>query len=181
MALFEADFREGSRKMPESTEFPEAHTQSRLIELTAEIVAAYVAHHTIRPSDIPELIRTVATSLQMPGKTEAPAMPAPAVPVRRSIVKDHLVCLICGRKQKTLKRHLMTAHSLTPSDYREQFGLNADYPMVAPDYSTRRSEMAKQLGLGRRREPEPEPEPEPVAPPRRRTRRKEAAAAEETS
>ena len=141
--------------------------QTKLIELTTEIVAAYVAHHSIRPADVPELIRTVASSLQMPGKVEAQAPPAPAVPVRRSIAKDHLVCLICARKQKTLKRHLMTAHGLSPAEYRDQFGLNAEYPMVAPDYSTRRSEMAKQLGLGRRREPE---KPRKAPPARRRSK-----------
>ena len=140
--------------MPNSTDPAGTIDQSKLIELTTEIVAAYVSHHSIRPSDVPELIRTVASSLQLPGRAETPAAPAPAVPVRRSIAKDHLVCLICGRKQKTLKRHLMTAHGLSPSEYREQFGLSSEYPMVAPDYSTRRSEMAKQLGLGRRRETE---------------------------
>ena len=147
----------------------DALDQTKLIELTTAIVSAYVAHHSIRPSDVPELIRTVASSLQLPGRVETQAAPAPAVPVRRSIAKDHLVCLLCGRKQKTLKRHLMTAHGMSPSDYRDQFGLNPDSPMVAPDYSTRRSEMAKQLGLGRRREPEPAPPP----PARRRGRRKE--------
>lgn len=140
--------------MPSSTDPAGTIDQSKLIELTTEIVAAYVSHHSIRPSDVPELIRTVASSLQLPGRPEAQAAPTPAVPVRRSIAKDHLVCLLCGRKQKTLKRHLMTAHGLTPTEYREQFTLSAEYPMVAPDYSTRRSEMAKQLGLGRRREPE---------------------------
>ena len=128
---------------------------SRLIELTAEIVAAYLAHNSVQPAEVPDLIRTVASSLQMPAQAPAPAAPEPAVPIRRSVTKEYLVCLVCGQKQKTLRRHLATAHGLTPAEYRKRFRLGSDYPMVAADYSARRSEMAKHLGLGRKREPEP--------------------------
>src|SRR5690606_34137032 len=101
---------------------------------------------------------------------EEAAMPEPAVPIRKSIAKDYLVCLVCGRKQKTLKRHLLTAHGLTAAEYRDRYGLSSDYPMVAPNYSTARSEMAKRLGLGRRRQDAPVVEEESSGS-RRRARR----------
>lgn len=123
---------------------------TKLAELTAQIVAAYVTNNSIAPSDVPDMIRAVAASLQ-PGRAVPEASrAAPAVPVRKSITPDHLVCLVCGKHQRTLKRHLETAHGMDPAQYREQFGLERSYPMVAPAYSASRSEMAKQLGLGRK-------------------------------
>jgi predicted transcriptional regulator len=143
---------------------------TELAELTTDIVAAYVAHNAMSPADLPKVIDMVSRGLQGIGQAaeeDAPASkPAPAVPVRRSISPDQLTCLICGKAQKLLKRHLTTAHELTPAAYRELFDLKADYPMVAPSYSQRRSEMALRLGLGRKQAPPP---------PRRRARRKSAA------
>jgi predicted transcriptional regulator len=127
--------------------------QTTLAELTAEIVSAYVAHNTVAISDVPQLIGSVAGRLAVLEAEEAESAaaaqkPVPAVPVRRSIAKDHLVCLLCGQPQKLLKRHLTTAHDLTPADYREMFELKAEYPMIAPAYKALRSAIAKKIGLG---------------------------------
>jgi predicted transcriptional regulator len=120
-------------------------------KLTTEIVVAYVTRNTIAPTDLDDLIGAVARALGAIGREQPePARPAPAVPVRRSIRDDHLVCLVCGKQQKTLRRHLHTAHQLTPEAYREQFALKPDYPMAAPGYSRQRSEMARRIGLGQR-------------------------------
>jgi predicted transcriptional regulator len=123
-------------------------------KLTTEIVVAYVARNTVAPADLGDLIGAVARALGTLGREQAePAKPEPAVAVRRSIHDDHLVCLACGKQQKTLRRHLDVAHQLTPEAYREQFGLRPDYPMAAPGYSRQRSEMAKRTGLGQRVQP----------------------------
>jgi predicted transcriptional regulator len=120
-------------------------------KLTTEIVVAYVTRNTIAAADLGDLIGAVARALGTLGREQAePAKPAPAVPVRRSIQDDHLVCLLCGKQQKTLRRHLDVVHQLTPEAYREQFGLKPNYPMAAPGYSRQRSEMAKRVGLGQR-------------------------------
>jgi predicted transcriptional regulator len=120
-------------------------------ELTTEIVVAYVTRNTIAPADLGDLIGAVGRALETLGQEQAePVKPEPAVPVRRSIHDDHLVCLVCGKRQKILRRHLDVAHQLTPEAYREQFGLKPDYPMAAPGYSRQRSEMARRSGLGRR-------------------------------
>lgn len=121
-------------------------------EGTAEIVAAYVKHNPVNVSDLLDIITTVGASLR--GVTEggpAPEKPIPAVPVRRSVKNDHIVCLVCGQQQKMIKRHLQTAHDLSPDAYRELFDLKADYPLVAPSYSEIRSRLAKKFGLGRKR------------------------------
>ncbi len=142
---------------------------TELAELTTNIVAAYVAHNAMSPADLPKVIDVVGRGLQgigLAAEEEAPpSKPAPVVPVRRSISPDQLTCLLCGKAQKLLKRHLTTAHELTPAAYRELFGLKADYPMVAPSYARQRSEMALRFGLGRK---------QPPPPPRRRARRKSA-------
>jgi predicted transcriptional regulator len=134
---------------------PEGLEQTTLAELTAEIVSAYVSCNQIGPSDLGILVSTVAGELRMVGRVEQPpeSKLEPAVPVRRSIRPDHLVCLVCGKPQKTLKRHLGAAHGLTPAQYRERFELKADYPMIAPSYARQRSELALQLGLGRPKKP----------------------------
>ena len=121
--------------------------------LTTEIVVAYVTRNTIATTDLGDLIGAVALALEQLGreKTE-PAKPEPAVPVRHSIRDEHLTCLVCGKQQSTLRRHLDVVHQLTPDAYREQFGLGADYPMTAPGYSRKRSEMAKRFGLGERKQ-----------------------------
>jgi predicted transcriptional regulator len=122
-------------------------------ELTTEIVVAYVTRNTITPADLGDLIGAVARALNGLGRAQAePAKPEPAVPVRRSVQNEHLTCLVCGKQQRTLRRHLDVVHQLTPEAYREQFGLGADYPMTAPGYSRQRSEMAKRFGLGQRKQ-----------------------------
>jgi predicted transcriptional regulator len=130
--------------------------QTTLAELTAEIVSAYVSHNETIPSDLGTLVSAVASELRKVGtRVEQPAESKiePAVPVRRSIASDHLVCLVCGKKQKLLKRHLLVEHSLTPDQYRELFDLKPDYPMVVPSYAQRRRELALQIGLGRPKKP----------------------------
>lgn len=121
-----------------------------LAELTTEIVSAYVAHNPLATSDLARLISVVAAELRAVGQqAEAPPTRVePAVPIRRSIQRDRLTCLICGKRQKMLRRHLGVAHDLTPAQYREMFGLKPDYPMVAPSYSEERAELARKIGLG---------------------------------
>jgi len=126
-----------------------------LVELTADIVAAYVSNHVVPVSDLPNLISDVHSALS---STSAPA-PAvtvvekqkPAVSVRKSVQDDQITCLECGGSFKSLKRHLMTHHGLSPEEYREKWDLAADYPMVAPAYAEARSRLAKEMGLGQRR------------------------------
>jgi predicted transcriptional regulator len=121
--------------------------------LTAEIVAAYVSNNSVAANDLPNVISQVHAAL---GGTTTPVeevveKPTPAVTVRRSIQDDHLICLEDGQKFKSLKRHLMTHHGLTPEQYREKWELAADYPMVAPAYAEARSKLAKEMGLGQKR------------------------------
>lgn len=135
------------------TDMDKSDSSELLIELTAEIVAAYVSNNSVAANDLPGVISQVHAAL---GGTVAPAeevleKPKPAVSVRRSIQSDHLVCLEDGQKFKSLKRHLMTHHGLTPEQYREKWELPADYPMVAPAYAEARSRLAKEMGLGQKR------------------------------
>lgn len=121
-----------------------------LIGLATEIVAAYVSHNTIEAEAIPDLLRTVHRSLSSLSEPLAPSEPPkPAVPVKKSIHKDYIVCLEDGLKFKSLKRHLRTKYDLSPDEYRARWDLPADYPMVAPGYSQQRSRLAKSMGLGR--------------------------------
>ncbi len=140
---------------------PEEKDNASLTEMTTRIVSAYVSHNRVEPDQVPQVIQAVARDLKalQSGETEETGTTVqPAVNPRRSIGRDHLVCLVCGRKQKALKRHLAKAHDLTPEQYREMFGLRPDYPMVAPNTSKRRSEIARSIGLGRRdNEPEEDP------------------------
>ena len=124
-----------------------------LVTLAADIVSAHVANNKVAIGDISNLILSVHGALA--GLNEAPTQEGPErkkalVSVRASIKPDHLVCMECGRKQKTLKRHLATAHGMTPDQYRADYGLPASYPMVAPNYSEQRRALAKSLGLGRK-------------------------------
>jgi len=123
-----------------------------LLALTTEIVAAHVSNNTVAVADLPALINQVYQSLSNIGQgTVAPAeRPQPAVSIKRSIHPDHIVCLEDGKKLKMLKRHLKTAYNMTPEEYRERWGLPADYPMVAPNYARQRSRLAKEIGLGTR-------------------------------
>jgi predicted transcriptional regulator len=145
--------------------------KSQIVELTAEIVSAYVANNAVRAQDLPTLIASVHTSVQALGSPPAPIeadKPVPAVPVKRSITPDHLISLEDGRRYKSLKRHL-TGRGMTPAQYRAKWGLPHDYPMVAPAYARQRSELAIALGLGQqRRKATPEtPAAEPSAPVKR--------------
>ncbi len=136
----------------------ERSDQAALAEMTAEIVSAFVSHNQVRPVDVGHLVGLVGgrlASLAAEVANAVPPPPEPAVPIRRSIGKDQMTCLICGQKQKLLKRHLATAHDLTPDQYRERFGLKSDYPMVAPNYAKARSEMALRIGLGRPKKAQP--------------------------
>src|SRR6202166_2513370 len=124
------------------------------IELTAEIVSAYVSNNTVPAAEIPSLINQVHSALsRVSGKSgDAPAEPLkPAVSLKKSITPEHIVCLEDGKKFKSLKRHLRTQYNMTPEQYREKWGLSADYPMVAPNYAAARSQLAKQMGLGQQR------------------------------
>jgi predicted transcriptional regulator len=127
-------------------------TEDTLLTLTADIVAAHVSNNSVAVNDLPHLIQNVHSALSgISARPAAPeAKPEPKVSVRSSIKPDFITCLECGQKQKMLKRHLMTAHNETPVEYRQRFGLAADYPMVAPNYAQQRSKLAKEIGLGTR-------------------------------
>jgi predicted transcriptional regulator len=140
--------------LQEVTHVTEELARSKLAEMTAEIVSAYVSHNQVLPAELPDLIGSVAVRLVTLGREQdqaEAAKPEPVVPVRRSLSRDHITCLLCGRKQKLLKRHLSSAHQLTPPEYRELFGLKRDYPMTAPSYVEMRAEIARRVGLGRPR------------------------------
>jgi predicted transcriptional regulator len=124
--------------------------QRELLELTTEIVAAHVSNNTVAMGDIPELIQQVYRTLSTVGGNgaAAPERPQPAVPIRKSVTPDYIICLEDGKKLKMLKRHLKTAYNMTPEEYRERWNLPADYPMVAPNYAAQRSSLAKKIGLG---------------------------------
>ena len=128
----------------------------RLIELATDIVSAYVAHNAVPAGDLPTLIKTIHTSLDrmQAGPVPEPAVeaPQPAVSVKKSVTDDYIICLEDGRKFKSLKRHLQSAYGLSPDQYRTKWGLARDYPMVAPAYASKRSELARKIGLGRKAE-----------------------------
>ena len=122
-----------------------------IIAWTADIVASHVQNNSVAINDLPQLIRTVHDSLTGLSGAAPVEKPMPAVPVRKSVTPDHIICLEDGRKLKMLKRHLATAYGMSPEEYREKWGLPADYPMVAPNYAKQRSSLAKKIGLGKRR------------------------------
>ncbi len=130
---------------------PEQPDQSNLLALTTEIVSAHISNNRMAAADLPNLIQQVFATLATtkPGSAAA-ERPQPAVSIRRSITPDYIVCLEDGKKLKMLKRHLKTSYNLTPEEYRERWGLPADYPMVAPNYAAQRSALAKKIGLGTR-------------------------------
>ena len=125
---------------------------SDVLRMTADVVAAYVRNNPLASNDLPEVISLVHASLTDIGRdASAAAVPLqPAVPIRRSVTPDYIVCLEDGKKLKMLKRHLRTSYNLTPDEYRTKWQLGPDYPMVAPNYAKRRSEFAKQIGLGQK-------------------------------
>jgi predicted transcriptional regulator len=126
-----------------------------LIELASQIVAAYVGRNAVEQADLPKLITEVHKALEQvagtPARKDEGNEPKPAVSVKKSITPDFLVCLEDGKKFKSLKRHLRTHYDLSPEEYREKWGLPADYPMVAPNYAVARSNLAKKMGLGQQR------------------------------
>ena len=125
--------------------------RSQLIELVSDIVSAYVAHNPVPVAELPKLIERVHATLQeIEGAPPAEPKPdlKPAVPVRKSVTDEHIVCLEDGKKFKSLKRHLRTRYDMSPEEYREKWGLAADYPMVAPNYARQRSDLARKMGLG---------------------------------
>ena len=132
---------------------PDDKPTAELLEHTTRIVAAQVANNPIAVTDVPGLIATVHETLAKLGPEEPAPRPEPAVSIKQSVKPEYVVCLEDGEKHKMLKRHLRTAHELTPDDYRKRWGLPSDYPMVAPNYAKKRSELAKKIGLGRKPEP----------------------------
>ncbi len=132
-----------------------AEAETDLLRLSAEIVASYVANNSVSAASIPDLIRSVHASVASLGQAEpaAPERPAerpkPAVPVSKSIQHDYIVCLEDGKRLTMLKRYLRSRYNMSPEDYRRRWGLGPDYPMVAPAYAARRSDFAKQIGLGK--------------------------------
>ena len=125
----------------------------QLLDLSSKIVSAYVSHNSLSPSDLPKLITEVHNCLQALLFNKELVLleePKPAVPVRKSVTADFIICLEDGKNFKSLKRHLRTHFNLSPDDYREKWGLPANYPMVAPNYSATRSKLAKNIGLGRK-------------------------------
>ena len=134
----------------------ESQKQTELLtELTSEVVSAYVSNNSVPSTDLPQLITQVYGALSSTGGTVATAEPAerpkPAVPVKKSITPEYLVCLEDGKQFKSLKRHLKTHHNMTPEQYRERWDLPSDYPMVASSYSESRSKLARDMGLGQKR------------------------------
>lgn len=128
--------------------------QGDLIELAAEIVSAYVSNNSVPAADLPGLINEVYTALTRVGTPviETTSEPLkPAVSVKKSVHNDYIICLEDGKKFKSLKRHLRTQYNMSPEQYREKWGLPADYPMVAPNYAAARSRLAKEMGLGQQR------------------------------
>ena len=142
-----------------------------VLELVAQIVSAHCASSTVEVEALPALIHQVHAALMQVGEPEPihKERPEPAVPPKKSVFPDYIVCLEDGKKLKMLKRHLLSAYGMTPEQYREKWDLPASYPMVAPNYAERRSVLARQIGLGRKpgAEAEATPEEEPEAPRRR--------------
>jgi len=130
-----------------------AEMTETLITLTADIVSAHVSNNSVAVSDLPILIQNVHNALSTLGDSlvEPEPKPEPAVSVRASVKPDYIVCLEDGKKLKMLKRHLMTHYQMTPDQYRQKWGLPADYPMVAPNYAEQRRSLAKKIGLGTKR------------------------------
>ena len=129
---------------------PESENETSSLESVSKIVVAFVSNNHLPPSELPQLITTVHEALQNPDQA-AKSPPEPAVSIKRSIRPDYLICLEDGKKLKMLKRHLKTSYNMSPDEYRQKWGLPGDYPMVAPNYADRRSEIAKKIGLGRKK------------------------------
>ncbi len=130
------------------------YSSSDLVELTADIVSAYVSNNAVVSADLPDLIDQTFNALKQSAAKEFQPLKVelnPAVPIKKSVTPDHIICLEDGKQFKSLKRHIRTSYNLTPEEYREKWGLPYDYPMVAPNYAASRSALAKKIGLGRKR------------------------------
>ncbi len=127
-------------------------SDAELLHMASDIAAAYVSRNSLPAEELPEVIRTVHATLSSVGRGSERYRDGlrPAVPVRRSVTSDYIVCLEDGRRLKMLKRHLRSAYDMTPDEYRAKWGLPSDYPMVAPNYAKQRSRFAKKIGLGRK-------------------------------
>jgi predicted transcriptional regulator len=147
-------------------------SKNELLALTGEIVSSHLANNSVAREAIAPLIQSVFEKLSALASDETPTSVelTPAVPIRRSVTDDYIVCLENGKKLKMLKRHLMTAYNMTPEEYRAKWSLKPDYPMVAPNYAAKRQELAKKIGLGRKPRVIPQPAPKAA-----RSRRKPAA------
>ncbi len=133
-------------------EDPEKPTNENILQMAVDIASAYVGNNTLPTSQVPEVITTVYNSLRaLSSDTVAQdEAPKPAVPIKKSVTPDYLICLEDGKKMKMLKRYLRTTYGMSADEYRSKWGLPSDYPMVAPNYAKQRSEFAKQIGLGRK-------------------------------
>jgi predicted transcriptional regulator len=136
----------------------ELETKSAFIELTADVVSAYVANNPVPANELPALIQQIHQTLSSLGSNGSSTEPAgekqkPAVPIKKSVTPDYIISLEDGRQFKSLKRYLQTSHGMTPDDYRAKWNLPSDYPMVAPNYAAQRSALAKTMGLGRKAAP----------------------------
>ncbi|MGC9269374.1 MucR family transcriptional regulator [Acidiphilium sp.] len=156
----------------------DAPTNSHLLDLTAQIIAAHVSHNSVTTDMLPALIRDVYQSLS---GTETPVVevappPEPAVNPKKSVFNDYIICLEDGKKLKMLRRHLKSAYNLTPEQYRERWQLPAEYPMVAPSYAKQRSNLAKKIGLGTKPAIAAPAAPAPAAPAPTSRKKKDAAA-----
>lgn len=141
---------EALKRMSEQDKKPDEQTP-HLIKLAGQIVSSFVSNNTLAINEIPELIRTVHATLSdlETGAVQANQNLTPVVPIKKSVTPDYLICLEDGKKLKMLKRYLRSQYGMTPEDYRNRWGLPADYPMVAPNYASQRSRLAKQIGLGK--------------------------------
>ncbi len=124
--------------------------KSSLVREAARIATAYVGNNTVPQAELPDLIGSVYAALKAVSSGQSTEAPSPAVPVKKSVQKDYITCLEDGQKLMTLKRHLSVQHGMTPEEYRAKWGLQPSYPMVAPNYATRRSKLAKKIGLGQK-------------------------------
>ncbi len=146
----------------------ETNSTQAMLGLTAQIVSAHVSNNAVSRDALPELIRQVFSTLMAAGTEQVePERLQPAVPVKKSVFPEYIVCLEDGKKLKMLKRHLQTSYNMTPEQYRERWSLPHDYPMVAPRYAEHRSELAKKIGLGRKPASEAEPVVTPPPPAKR--------------
>jgi predicted transcriptional regulator len=132
---------------------PTPANHSDVLRMVTDVIASYLKKNPVAASDLPNVIATVYSAFTAPQASPVEAVverPEPAVPIKRSVTPDYIICLEDGKQLKMLKRHLATSYNLTPDEYRARWGLSPDYPMVAPNYATQRSALAKQIGLGSR-------------------------------